>query len=157
MPRDTIEREIEIDAPIDIVWSIVTEPAHIAEWFSDSAEIDLRPGGEGTLVWRMKATSREAKVNLRVERLEPPHVFAFRWDYTDGAEPDGTNSPLVEFTLEALGDSTRLRLVESGLENVTRPEEEKARYFSEHTSGWDTHMDRLQRYVAGQRSATARR
>src|SRR5262249_3743007 len=111
MRADRIEREIEIDAPIDVVWAVVTDPERMAEWFSDTAELDICPGGEGRLTWRQKATNREATVNVRVERLEPPSYFSFRWSYPDGSEPQPTNAPLVEFTLEARGESTRLRLV----------------------------------------------
>ena len=39
MVPERIEREIVIDAPLEVVWSIVTEPAHVGSWFSDSAEI----------------------------------------------------------------------------------------------------------------------
>src|SRR3954469_22432518 len=51
-----IEREILIDAPVDVVWAVVTEPEHISGWFSDSVELDLRPGGEAVLVWDGRRT-----------------------------------------------------------------------------------------------------
>jgi len=54
MPADRIEREIDIDAPIDVVWTVITEPEHINGWFTDSAELDVRPRGEGRLGWRPK-------------------------------------------------------------------------------------------------------
>jgi len=152
MPADRIEREIDIDAPIDVVWTVITEPEHINGWFTDSAELDVRPGGEGRFGWDAKATNREMVVNLRVERLDPPHFFSFRWDYPDGAEPTETNAPLVEFSLEARGESTRLRLVESGLERIARSEEDKETYFAEHTSGWTQIADRLRDYAPKQRS-----
>jgi uncharacterized protein YndB with AHSA1/START domain len=37
---DRISREVVIDAPPDVVWAIVTEPRHVARWFSDEAERD---------------------------------------------------------------------------------------------------------------------
>jgi uncharacterized protein YndB with AHSA1/START domain len=152
MPADRIEREIDIDAPIDVVWTVITEPEHITGWFTDSAEVDVRPGGEGRFSWDAKATNREMVVNLRVERLDPPHFFSFRWDYPDGDEPTETNAPLVEFSLEARGDSTRLRLVESGLAKINRSDEDKETYFAEHTSGWTQIADRLRDYAPKQRS-----
>jgi len=84
---DRIEREIEIEAPIEIVWAVITEPEHIVSWFSDTAQVDLRPGGEGLFVWQLKATSTEMTVNVRVERVEPPHFFSFRWDSQDEKNP----------------------------------------------------------------------
>lgn len=155
LPADRIEREIDIDAPIDVVWTVITEPEHISGWFTDSAELDVRPGGEGRFGWDARASNREMVVNLRVVRLDPPRFFSFRWDYPDGDEPTETNAPLVEFSLEARGDSTRLRLVESGLEKIVRSEEDKATYFAEHSSGWARIAERLRDYAAEQRSIVA--
>jgi uncharacterized protein YndB with AHSA1/START domain len=149
LAADRIEREIEIDAPIDVVWRVITEPEHITCWFTDSAELDARPGGEGRFGWD---TDRGTVVNLRVERLDPPHFFSFRWQHPDGVDPDETNAPLVELSLEARGDSTRLRLVESGIDALARSDEEKETYFSEHTKGWAVIVERLREYAPTQRS-----
>ncbi|HMD56727.1 MAG TPA: SRPBCC domain-containing protein [Solirubrobacteraceae bacterium] len=51
MVPERIEREVVIDAPILVVWSVVTEPKHIGGRFSDSAEVELRPGGELRFTW----------------------------------------------------------------------------------------------------------
>jgi len=155
MAADRIEREIDIDAPIDVVWKVITEPEHITGWFSDAVELDVRPGGDGRFGWDAKATTREMVVNLRVERLDPPHFFSFRWDYPDGDDPTETNAPLVEFSLEARGETTRLRLVESGLEAIVRSDDEKETYFAEHTSGWAQIAERLRAYAPQQRSIVA--
>ena len=155
MPADRIEREIDIEAPIEVVWAVITEPEHITGWFTDSVELDVRPGGEGRFGWDVKATNRKHVANLRVERLDPPHYFAFRWNYPDGADPSETNAPLVEFSLEARGDATRLRLVESGLEQIVRSDEEKETYFTEHSSGWAQIVERLRDYAPKQRSSVA--
>jgi uncharacterized protein YndB with AHSA1/START domain len=40
------------------------------------------------LTFTDRATSQQATVRLRVESVEPPRRFAFRWDYPDGAVPD---------------------------------------------------------------------
>jgi uncharacterized protein YndB with AHSA1/START domain len=89
MLTDRIEREIRIDAPIDVVWSVVTEPEQITHWFSDSAEFELQPGAEGALTFRGSRqgsrpndSQRNAVINLRVERAEPPCYLSFRWDVT---------------------------------------------------------------------------
>ena len=36
MVPDRIEREIVIEAPVDVVWAVVTEPEQISGWLSDS-------------------------------------------------------------------------------------------------------------------------
>jgi uncharacterized protein YndB with AHSA1/START domain len=151
MPADRIEREIEIDAPIDVVWAVITEPGHISRWFTDSAELDLRAGGDGRFAWKLEGPERTAVANLRVLRVEPPHFFSFRWNHPDGVEPTETNAPLVEFSLEARGDSTLLRLVESGLERVLRPEADREAYYTDHSSGWGRFAERLRDYAPTQR------
>ncbi|HKA26698.1 MAG TPA: SRPBCC domain-containing protein [Gaiellaceae bacterium] len=152
MATDRIEREIEIDAPVDVVWTVITEPEHINGWFTDTAEIEVREGAKGRLGWTEKARHRETFVNLKIERVEPPSLLAFRWNYPDDAEPSPSNAPLVEFTLEPRGDGTHLRIVESGLESVDRSDEAKESYFDEHSSGWSVIVERLRAYAAEQRS-----
>jgi uncharacterized protein YndB with AHSA1/START domain len=44
MSADWIEREVLIEASRERVWAALTEAPLVAEWFGDSAEIDLRPG-----------------------------------------------------------------------------------------------------------------
>lgn len=156
MAPDRIEREVLIEAPVDVVWEIVTEPAQISRWFSDSVELDLRPGGEGVLVFNERATTRPTAVRLRVEEVDPPRYFSWRWAHPDGVEPDESNSLLVELTLSAEGESTRLRLVESGFRGLRESEEERERHLEEHRHGWDTHLGRLREHVARSRSESVR-
>src|SRR5215469_10836588 len=123
MIPDAIEKEILIAAPVETVYRVITEPAQISQWFSDAAELDPVPGGEGRLTFEDRATSQRMAVRLRVEAADPPHRFAFRWDYPDGAQPHEGNAPLVEFTLTAEDAGTRLRVTESGFAALHKPEQ----------------------------------
>jgi len=76
---DRIEAHALIDAPVEAIWRALTDPARIARWWSDAAEIDPRPGGEGRLSWTGKATAAPTTVGITVERLAPARAFAFRW------------------------------------------------------------------------------
>jgi uncharacterized protein YndB with AHSA1/START domain len=143
-----IERETLIDAPLEVVWGVVTEPAQINRWFTDAAQLDLRPGGRGELSWK-----NHGAVELRVERVERPHLFSFRWLYPQGSEPRDGNSMLVEFTLRDEGGKTRLRVVESGLATVDWDDEEKAKFLDSHTRGWERHLGSLDEYMAPQRES----
>ena len=105
----TIEREILIEAPADVVWRTITEPDQIVQWFADRVQLDLRPGGAGTFVFENRATSSEVTAPLVVEAVEPPQRFAFRWSHPEGQSPVAGNSMLVEFLLTAEGNErTRL-------------------------------------------------
>jgi uncharacterized protein YndB with AHSA1/START domain len=150
MIASVIEREVLIEAPVEVVWKIVTEPDQIRQWFSDAAELDLRPGGHGQLTFTMHATSEQATVRLQVVTVEPPHTFAFRWDHPEGTEAHEGNSLLVEITLAAESGRTRLHLTESGFPKLQRTEEEKAAYIRNHEDGWDVHLARLRDHASGQ-------
>jgi uncharacterized protein YndB with AHSA1/START domain len=148
MVPQRIEREILIHASVDMVWGIVTEPEHISGWFSDSVELELRPGGRALLHWNEHGT-----VHGRVERVEPPHFFSFRWVVGPGPELADDNSTLVEFSLSAEGESTRLTVVESGFRDLAGPDKEKQRHFDSHRRGWELELGELDEYL-GRRSAT---
>jgi uncharacterized protein YndB with AHSA1/START domain len=141
---ERIEREILIEAPVDVVWAVLTEPEHIAGWFSDSAEIDLRPGGEATFDWPEHGGTARAWI----ERVEPPRFLAYRWVRSVGEEQRKDSSTLVEFTLAAEGDHTRLGVVESGFPQLAWSEEKKEWYAAENTRGWQLELDELREYVS---------
>lgn len=149
MTPDTIEKDILINAPVETVYRVVTEPDQIARWFADSADLDPAPGGEGSLTFEDRATTQRMTVKLTVQAAVPPHRFAFRWDYPEGEPPAEDNSLLVEFTLTAEGTGTRLRVTESGFAAWTRPDAETAGYYEAHDKGWEVHLASLQGYVAG--------
>jgi uncharacterized protein YndB with AHSA1/START domain len=151
MVPNQVERETLIDAPLEVVWGVVTEPAQITRWFTAAAELDLRPGGHGVLSWE-----NHGPVHLRVERVERPHLFSFRWMYPEGSEPQEGNSMLVEFTLSDEDGKTRLRVVESGLAAVDWADGEKANYLDSHTRGWERHLGSLDAYMAGHRQVPNR-
>ena len=146
MVPKSIEREVLIDAPVEVVWSIVTEPEHIGRWLSDSAEVDLRPGGELSLSWDQIGTASGT-----VERVERPHLFSFRWVTP---EPDRDPSAregyftLVEFLMRAEGAGTLLRVIESGFASIRGSEQQNAELAARHVNGWGGFLDRLSEYVS---------
>ena len=146
---DSIERETLIDAPPAVVWNVITDPAQIRQWFCDGAELEARPGGDGAFRWG------DYTADLRVVQVEQPRLFAFRWLHPQGEEPRPGNSTLVEFTLTAEGDGTRLLVVESGLTATDWSDERKAEFFESHTDGWQRHVADLTAY-ASRREVAAR-
>jgi uncharacterized protein YndB with AHSA1/START domain len=137
-----IEREVVIDAPVEVVWRTITEPEQIRQWFAERVELELEAGGRGLMGFEDRAFP------LVVAAVEPPTRFAFRWNHPAGEEPAPGNSTLVEFTLVGEGERTRLRVVESGLALVVWPVGDKERFADEHRGGWAMYMDRLARLLA---------
>lgn len=146
MAKDRIEREVYIEASVERVWAVVTEPAHVGVWFGngDPAEIELRPGGRIAF-----DHGAHGKLPAIVERVEVPRLFSFRWaaDDTGGREPTSVNSTLVEFTLEPENEGTRLHVVESGFAQViAEPGVIEGRYKA-NAAGWAQALSGLARYA----------
>ena len=138
MIPSAIEKEILIEAPVEVVWHLITEPDQIRQWFADRAEIELRVGGTGAL-----AFNGNDSYQLQVEAVEPPRRFAFRWVRRPGLVLRNDNSLLVEFILEPENGSTRLRVVESGFDAIDWSDEEMAKYLEDHADGWQQCLGRL--------------
>jgi len=146
MALEQIEREITIAAPVERVWALLTEPEHVTGWFADAgAKIDLRPGGAMVMSW-----AEHGSVRARVEAVEPPRRFAYRWaahHAADMAEPVDVNSTLVEFTLTPEGDGTRLRVVESGFDTLDTSPEQAATNHADNVGGWAGMVEQLSEYA----------
>ena len=141
-----IERETTIAAPVERVWAVLTQAEHVGRWFGDAgAEIDLRPGGEMVVRWEEYGVGR-----MRVVDVEPPRRFSYRWAPVRehwGEEPAEGTATLVEFTLDADGDGTRLRVVESGFEALDATDEQRRCSLDENTEGWETQLDNIREYA----------
>ena len=72
-------------------------------------------------------------VDMRVERVEEPAVFGFTWRLPDLPEDDPRRT-YVEFTLEAVGAGTRLRVVETGFAQL--PDDSRRKTYDSHAEGW---------------------
>lgn len=146
MVPDHIERETVINAPVERVWALITEPEHVGRWFGDAgASIDLRPGGEMLIHWDEHGTN-----HAQVVAVEAPTRFAFRWApfrVPAGGEPVEGNSTLVEFTLEPEGDGTRLRVFESGFASLAASDEQRVANHAGNTSGWGMELGELAGYA----------
>lgn len=134
---DEVRREVVIEAPQERVWRAITEPDELVRWFPDKiAEVDLRPGGAIRIEWQDGEFD-----DGTVDVLAQPSRFAFRWH---GA---GFDSPetLVEFTLEAVGDGTRVVVVESGFSKVR--EEKRSAAWQDNDGGWAKELGELKAYL----------
>ena len=147
-----IEKDVLIDAPAEVVWAVVTEPDQVRRWFADEVTLEARPGADGTLVFK-NAERGDQTIHLRVVEVRRPERFSFRWTHPEGTEPGPANSVLVEFTLEPEGDGTRLRVIETGADELEWTEQAKAEFVADHTGGWEHFMARAQEYAGSLRPA----
>jgi uncharacterized protein YndB with AHSA1/START domain len=83
-------------------------------------------------------------VDMRVERVEEPAVFGFTWRLPDLPEDDPRRT-YVEFTLEAVGAGTRLRVVETGFAQL--PDDSRRKTYDSHAQGWASELNDLAGYL----------
>ncbi|MEU4496675.1 SRPBCC family protein [Streptomyces sp. NBC_00210] len=146
MSKDRIEREITIAAPVERVWAVLTEPEHVGSWFGQGkpTPVDLRPGGTMEL-----DHGQYGQFPTTIVKVDPPHHFSYRWASAfPGEQAVEGNSTLVEFTLTPDGDSTHLRVVETGFAALAIPEDriDTAGYDS-HSAGWTEVVGNFQKYA----------
>ena len=103
-----VTREVVLEAPLEEVWSALTEPERLEEWFANDVELELEPGGEGVFRWD-DGEERHAVV----EEVDRERRFAFTWDEGHVSieldEVDGGTRVVVTETAGA-GWSTALSL-----------------------------------------------
>lgn len=137
MGEDRIEREILIEASLERVWGLVTEPGF---WVADEAGRSGGVAAEGESV--VAKNAQHGDFPVRVEKVEPPTYVAYRWASAfAGQELREDNSTLVEFTLTEEGGKTRLRVVESGFAALAGSEELRAQALKDNTGGWPQVLD----------------
>jgi uncharacterized protein YndB with AHSA1/START domain len=140
---DRIERETVVAAPVERLWEVLTRPEHIGRWFEGMiAELDLRPGGVMVMV-----SPEWGKFHAIVERVEPPHRFAYRWARHPDTPVTEGSATLVEFTLTPEGDGTRVRVVESGFTATDAVKVDQARHAEANSQGWLQVLDNLRGYA----------
>jgi len=112
-----LEREIAIDAPVEAVWKALTDPEELTRWFPLAARVTPGEGGKLFLSWG-PGCEGEAEIIA----WEPNKKFACK-------EPIA----VIEWTLEARGGKTILRLVQSGFSTGADWENE---WFESTSYGW---------------------
>jgi len=138
---DRIERTVTLSRPPRDVWRALTTAEGLSASFGERATIDLRPGGTATMTFAGGMT-----VDMRVERVEEPAVFAYTWRLPDLPEDDPRRT-YVEFTLEPDGNGTLLRVVETGFAQL--PVETRDESYDSHGEGWTRELAELAAHVDG--------
>jgi uncharacterized protein YndB with AHSA1/START domain len=133
---DSIEKTVELSAPVARVWQAITDYREFGEWFRVKLDAPFVAGAVAS--GRITYPGYEhLRWEVTVERMDAPHLFSFRWRpyAVDPAIDYSSETPtLVEFRLEPTATGTRLTITESGFENV--PEYRRAEAFRMNEGGW---------------------
>lgn len=134
-----VRRTIHINAPVEKVWTAVTDPAHISQWFGEAAFAGTAVGSTGTLTF-----PGYGAVPIRIEAIDEPRSITYRWGNDDALgylpeQIDDEHSTVFTFTLEPAGDGTQLTIVETGFETTSDP----IANLEDHRGGWNSELDKL--------------
>jgi uncharacterized protein YndB with AHSA1/START domain len=142
----TIERELYIEATPEIVFEVVSDPAHVQQWWPDEARYEAVAGSTGEILF---ARDDGEKVEaFTVVQVDPPHRFSFRWTHPAGEEAAGGNSLVVTFELVAQGEGTLVRFRETGFRERGWEAAVLEATYQDHVHGWDYFLPRLATYAA---------
>lgn len=125
---DDVTQAVEVDAPPDRVWQLLTDPAELPRWWPDAAELEPGVGG------RVVLNFGPGDVSGEITKWEPPSALGFTWE--------ASNMPgvrlHVSFSVDDLGDGrSRVEVVHSGFEGAPAEAREAV------AGGWAHFLPRL--------------
>lgn len=142
-----IEKEIVVHAPRAKVWRAITDFREFGKWFQAEMKDPFVPGAlsKGRIT---HPGYEHLTLEVHVERMEPEHLFSWRWHpYAVDPQQDYSNEPttLVLFELEEIPQGTRIRVTESGFDNI--PLARRSEAFRMNSQGWAAQIQNVARYV----------
>lgn len=144
---DSIEKTVDLKAPVERVWLALTDHRQFGEWFR--AQIDGPFEVGKTVNATMTYPGQEhVRWTAHIVEMKPERRFAFEWHPgVPEADRDYTKEPRtrVEFRLEATDNGTRLTIVESGFDALPADRRDKA--MRDNTNGWNVQANNLASYV----------
>lgn len=148
MSYERIERELHIEATPEVVFSVISRPEHMKQWWPDDAEFALAPGANGEISFHGDEPGQIHVFGLTLVDVDPPRRFSFRWCYPEGDTANLENSLLVTFDLTPSGTGTLVRMTEVGFRDQNHTEAEVVEQYEAHEEGWARHLPRLTPCVA---------
>jgi len=140
----SIEREIEIDAPIEDVWKALTEPEGLTRWLCEEARVTPGVGGSFWVSWGEGQGGDNC-----IEVWEPGRRMRLRnlpWEAPSAqydAEAASATPIIQEYTLETRDGKTVLRLVDSGMPDAS----EWDGMYDSKSRGWEMFFLALRHYL----------
>jgi uncharacterized protein YndB with AHSA1/START domain len=147
MMSDSIEKRIELKAPVSRVWRAITDYREFGEWFRVDLEGPFVPGQ----VARGRITHpgyEHVTWEATVKEMQPERLFSFTWrPYAIDPNTDYSSEKptLVEFRLEPTDTGTLLVITESGFDNVPANRRDEA--FRMNDTGWTQQLKNIEAHV----------
>lgn len=148
-PPRAADITLELDAPIEDVWTALTDARELTRWFPLRAEVEA--GAGGSMAWRW---DDHFSMLSRIDAWQPPRLLRLIQEREPPHAADGlplADAPparvVMEFTLETHQGRTRLRLVHSGFGSGDAWDDELEGV----TNGWHHELRSLAHYLAHHR------
>jgi uncharacterized protein YndB with AHSA1/START domain len=144
---DRIEKEVVMRAPRSRVWRALTDAKEFGKWFQAEMKGSFAAGSRTQ--GRITSPGYEhMTLEVQVERMEPERLFSWRW-HPHAVDPkqDYSSEPttLVVFELEEVPEGTRLKVTESGFDQI--PLARRAEAFRLNSEGWAAQLESVARHV----------
>lgn len=107
--RATVLREATVNAPVEEVWRLVSDPHHMPRWWPGVKRMEGVEGDRFTQVFMTKR-GRPVRADFRVVVSEPPWRRAWEQDVVGTPFERVLGESVTEVLLEADGAATRVTL-----------------------------------------------
>lgn len=158
MTPDRIDKTVVLPAPVQRVWSAISDANQFGRWFGVEFDSPFAAGSRAT--GKIAPTAVDAEVaalqaphvgkrfEIWVERVEPMSLFAFRWHpYAIDPTVDYSTEPmtLIQFELSTTSAGTRLVISESGFDGI--PAYRRAEAYAADDGGWGIQATLIGKYL----------
>ena len=144
---NSVEKRIELNAPVSKVWRALTDYREFGEWFRVKLDGPFVPG-EISTGYITYPGYEHLKLEATVQKMEPERLFSFTWHpYAVDPDFDYSNEPvtLVEFRLEPKDKGTVLYLTESGFDAL--PKDRRLEEFRMNEDGWTEQITNIEQHL----------
>ena len=146
---NSIEKHVEIQAPVSRVWQALTDHREFGEWFRVKLDGPFAAGqvSRGHITY---PGYEHLKWEVTIREMVAERLFSFTWHpYAIDPDIDYSSEPttLVEFRLEPKDGGTLLVVTESGFDAI--PKERRFEAYRMNEGGWAEQMKNIETHVAG--------
>ena len=143
MTQDRIERQIDINAPADKVWGLISRPGW---WINEGTIVDHPEEKRDDL--DVVRHPEYGEFPIRTVKLDAPRYAAFRWEPASGKErAAGEQSTLTEFWIEDRDGGVVLKVVESGFASLDVDEAERRKMIEGNTEGLSLELEAARKHL----------
>lgn len=109
--HDNVVVKQRINAPVEKVWSAITDKAQMKEWYFDISDFELKEGSGFNFY--EPGDERKYHHHCEISEIIPNKKLKYSWSYPDISH----ERTIVKWELEPDGNTTMVTLTHKGLEN----------------------------------------